>query len=279
MQEDRRVVAHDGVGDELPAQEAGDEVAPPTVVVGLDVSAQHREVPVVEPLGPAREFALHLHVASGDVADGAHAEPEFMRGGHRGQAHEGARQPPVAVRPGEGVPRAGEVVRAQPLVSGLLEALGGSAEEREPLVRRRQRRVGEGALVRAQRRQVGVTEHRDAVGAPDQHFVHRRGDRVRRLAGEAIDEFEVESLEPHVAGHRDRLAHDPRRLHTPDGALHVGMQVLHAVAEPPEPECVQPLQLGVRHVPRVTRLTSISSRWRYASTFSARRVTLTGQPQ
>ena len=159
-----------------------------------------------------------------------------MRGRHGGISVEVAVESPAPRRARQRVVRPNELVETDPLVSRRREPFDREAEQVEPLGRIRQPVPLQGLLVRPQRGHVGIPEARNPLRGELHDFLDRPAEAVGRLLREPIDEIDVDALEPGVPGRPHRTTNLLHRLHAPDGALDIGVEILDAEAHPAEPQ-------------------------------------------
>ncbi|MNZ43654.1 hypothetical protein D3C78_612610 [compost metagenome] len=87
--------------------------------------------------------------------------------------------------------------------------------------------------------QVGVVEHRQAVGLQADHFFDGAGKAFRGLLGQAVDQVEVDRAELQGARGFDQGAGLLQALQAVDRALHGRVEVLHAQADAVETQLAE----------------------------------------
>ena len=91
---------------------------------------------------------------------------------------------------------------------------------------------------------MGVGVQRNPVGPQAGHLGHRGRKRLGRLKWQPVDQVGVDGGEANLSRGVHQLAHLLKGLLTVDGALDIGIEVLHAEADPVESHVRDGLQAG-----------------------------------
>ena len=196
--------------------------------------ALDRKLPLAQRVVVRRQRLRVLAVAGADLADRRHAEPDQVAVGLRAVTLEIAVQPALALGHGERIVRQCEVVHADVDVTQPLEAADRRAQHVHPVAGRGQLVRVDAALRLESLRQVRIGVQRDAVRPQRADLRDRAGERGRRLAGQTVDQVDIDRLEAERPGLLHQRAHRLVRLHPVDRLLHLGVEVLHAEAQPVE---------------------------------------------
>ena len=126
-----------------------------------------------------------------------------------------------------------------------------SPSMRDALRGARQVGVGDAALRLEALRQVGVGVQRDAVWPQFADLLHRAREALGRLLRQAVDEVGIDGAIAQFARALHQVANALEGLHAVHGLLHVGVEVLHAEAQPVEAERAEVRQARRRDGARV----------------------------
>ena len=193
-------------------------------------------------------FLVRLHrlgvlgIGGAHLANGRHPQGDEVALGLGGVALEVPVQPSLALGHCQRIVWQGEVVHADVAVAVGQEARDGAGQHVQPGLRFRQLRLGNATLRLEPGRQVGVGVQRNPVGPQAGHLGHRGRKRLGRLKRQPVDQVGVDGGEANLAGGVHQLAHLLKGLLTVDGALDIGIEVLHAEADPVESHVRQRLQ-------------------------------------
>jgi hypothetical protein len=132
--------------------------------------------------------------------------------------------------------RLGEVIHPDVLVPGTRERTDRERHQVEAPRGRGQLGLVNAPLRLEHRRQVRVVVQRDAVRVQVQHLEQGLAEFLHRLARQAVDQVEIDGLEPARARGLDHVGRELVTLDAVDRALHVRIEVLHADRQAVEAE-------------------------------------------
>ena len=125
----------------------------------------------------------------------------------------------------------GEVIHADVAIAGGGQLVDGGVEHFQLGRGRRQVGAVDAPLGHEALGQVGVVEHRQAVGLQADDLLHGAGEAFRGLLGQAVDQVEVDRAELQGPCGLDQRAGLLQALQAVDRALHGRVEVLHTQAD------------------------------------------------
>ncbi len=211
------------------AHQAHDDRAPAGIFGGEAQAALDGQLAAREGVAPGRQRFVILPVGVGRGRDGGNAEAVERGAGARAVALEIALERAGALGDGQLVVGPGEMVEADVHVAGAGEAVVREGKHREFRLGAGQlAAVVENLLRRFDPGDVRVAENGQPRGGQAEDVVDGARKGVGRLQRQAVDEIDAERVDALGAEPLDGLAVDLVGLVPVDGALDLGIGILHA---------------------------------------------------